>query len=101
MTEANSKVVGSRRQKTGGRKKGTPNKTTTALKEAILQAAEDVGEDLRGGGGLTGYLRLLAKSQPKAFSGLLGRVLPMQVVGDPNEPLRAITRIEIVGVAPK
>lgn len=32
--------------KTGGRQKGTPNKTTTQLKEAILTAAELAGADV-------------------------------------------------------
>ena len=70
------------RQKTGGRKKGTPNKTTATLKEAILLAAEQVGFDGEGEDGLTGYLRLVASTDVKAFSSLLGRVLPMQVEGN-------------------
>lgn len=65
-----------------GRPKGSPNKTTAALKEAILLAAEQVGEDGKGKGELTGYLRFLAKGEPKAFAGLLGKVLPMQVTGE-------------------
>lgn len=73
--------VGLDRSKTG-RKKGTPNKTTATLKEAILKAAEEVGEDNEGQGGLTGYLRKVAKEDVKAFSSLLGKVLPMQVTGD-------------------
>jgi hypothetical protein len=61
-----------------GNKRG-PSKTTTALKEAILKAAEDHGEDDNGKGGLTGYLRKVAREDVKAFSGLLGRVLPLDV----------------------
>ena len=80
--------------KTGGRKKGTPNKTTALLKEAIIKAAQEVGSDGRGEGGLTGYCQHLATTEPKAFAGLLGRVLPYQVVGDADEPI--ITRIELV-----
>jgi hypothetical protein len=38
-------------KKTGGRKKGTPNKTTAALKDAILTAAEEALP-----GGKVGYL---------------------------------------------
>lgn len=71
-------------RKTGGRKKGTPNKTTAALKEAILAAAEEVGEDGEGEGGLTGYLRRVARDDVKAFSGLLGKVLPMTVESGPG-----------------
>jgi len=76
-----SKVEGNR-SKTGGRSKGTPNKTTALLKDAILRAADAVGEDMQGKGKLTGYCKFLAKSEPKAFAALLGRVLPMQVTGE-------------------
>jgi len=62
-----------------GRKKGVPNKTTTQLKEAILAAAAEHGEDDAGKNGLTGYLRKVAREDVKAFAGLLGRVLPLDV----------------------
>jgi hypothetical protein len=75
------KVEGNRK-KTGGRIKGVPNKTTALLKDAIIKAAEAVGEDMKGKGKLTGYCKYLAKAEPKAFAGLLGRVLPMQVTGE-------------------
>lgn len=65
-----------------GRPKGAKNRTTALLKEAILKAAETVGEDHKGKGKLTGYCRFLAKTEPKAFAQLLGRVLPMQVTGE-------------------
>lgn len=85
--------------KTGGRKKGTPNKTTALLKEAIIKAAQEVGSDGQGEGGLVGYCQHLATNEPKAFAGLLGRVLPYQVVGDADEPI--ITRIELVAGKPE
>lgn len=65
--------------KTGGRKKGVPNKTTQALKDAILLAAAKVGKDGEGEGGLIGYCERLAFHEPKAFCALLGRVLPQDV----------------------
>lgn len=68
-------------QKTGGRQKGTPNKTTALLKDAIIQAAELTGRDKRGKEGLVGYCRFLAVEEPRAFAALMGRVLPMQVEG--------------------
>lgn len=58
-----------------GRPKGKPNRTTTILKDAILQAAGDAGGD----GGLVGYLTLQARENPGPFMGLLGKVLPMQI----------------------
>ncbi len=75
-----------------GRKAGTPNKTTAALKDAILRAAELSGRDCKGKEGLVGYLRRVADEDVKAFSGLLGKVLPLQVTGDGGGPLS----IEIV-----
>lgn len=74
-----------------GRPKGTPNKTTKLLKDAILEAAT-----LKGGHeGLVGYLMDQAEAQPAAFLGLLGRVLPIQHGSDPDNPIQIITR-EIV-----
>ena len=70
-----------------GRKRGTPNKTTAALKEAILLAAEEVGQDGKGKGGLQGYLQHVASSDVKAFSSLLGKVLPLQVTGAGGGPM--------------
>lgn len=75
-----------------GRPKGSPNKTTALLKEAIIKAAEEVGEDGQGKGDLTGYLRFLAKGEPKAFAGLLGKVLPMQVTGEDGGALQVIIK---------
>ena len=65
-----------------GRPKGIPNKTTALLKEAIIKAAEAVGEDGKGRGALTGYCTFLARDEPKAFAQLLGKVVPMQVTGE-------------------
>ena len=63
--------------KTGGRQKGTLNKTTALLKDAILKAAEEAG----GEEGMVGYLVIQAKTNPQSFLPLLGKVLPMQVTG--------------------
>ena len=66
--------------KTGGRQKGTPNKTTALLKAAILTAAQ-----LAGGGdedGLVEYLKTQARANPGPCMALLGKVLPLQIAGD-------------------
>lgn len=60
-----------------GRAKGSRNKTTTMLKEAILRAASDAGGDE----GLVGYLTAQATENPGPFLALLGKVLPLQVNG--------------------
>lgn len=64
-----------------GKPKGAVSKTTKTLKEAILKAAELSGRDMKGKEGLVGYLRRVADEDVKAFSGLLGKVLPLQVEG--------------------
>lgn len=73
-----------------GRPKGTPNRTTAMLKDAILKAAEKAGD--KGKGGLVGYCRFLAREEPKAFAQLLGKVLPMQVTGEDGGPVQVIIR---------
>jgi hypothetical protein len=82
-------------KKTGGRKKGSLNRITTDLKEAILRAAEEAHEN-----GTVGYLTWLANNNSGAFASLLGKILPMVVAGDPANPL-AITTIRRVVVYPQ
>lgn len=65
-------------KKTGGRVAGTPNKTTGQLKDMIMTALHEVG-------GIE-YLKGQAKENAKTFLLLLGRVLPMQVSTDPDQP---------------
>src|SRR5208282_6651091 len=77
-------------KKTGGRKKGTPNKTTAALKDAILAAADEALP-----GGKVGYLKWLAKNNSSAFAGLLGKVLPSTLAGDPTNPIRHDHEIDL------
>jgi hypothetical protein len=74
-------------ERRGGRQKGTPNKTTAALKDAILTAAELCGADGKGKDGTVGYLTYVAKTDVKAFAGLLGKVLPLQLAGKDGEPV--------------
>lgn len=57
-------------RKTGGRTKGTPNKLTASVKDAILAAFDQVGG--------VQYLADTAVTHPVAFMSLLGRVLPVQ-----------------------
>jgi len=62
-----------------GRPKGAINKTTALLKDAILEAGAQAHPE-----GLTGYLREQAQDNPAAFMTLLGKVLPLQIGGDPD-----------------
>lgn len=57
-----------------GRVKGVPNKSTAAVKDAILNAFTKVGgED---------YLVKVAEEDQKTFCTLLGKVLPIDVQAD-------------------
>lgn len=75
-------------------RKGVPNKATKQLKDMILQA-------LDGAGGAE-YLERRANDPrtASAFLALIGKVLPMTIVGDAENPLQAIVRIERVIVRP-
>jgi hypothetical protein len=68
--------------KSGGRKKGVPNKINALLKDDILQAADQAHPD-----GRVGYLTQQAKDNAPAFLTLLGKVLPTQVTGAEGGPL--------------
>lgn len=83
-----------------GRPKGVPNKTTAFLKDAILKAAENAGKQ-HGSDGMVSYLEAQAKLNPGPFMALLGKVLPMQVIGDDENPLKVIHRIELVAPSGK
>ena len=51
-----------------GRAKGTPNRFTTFLKDAIQQSFERLGG--------AAYLEQVARTDPKTYCALLGKVLP-------------------------
>lgn len=98
MADAPSTIDGKapqKRPKTGGRKKGTPNKLTAPLREAILLAANGAHKD-----GMVGYLQEQATKNPSAFLTLLGKVLPTTLANDPTNPIPAPQFI-VQPVAPK
>lgn len=82
-----------------GKPKGALNKTTKALKEAILEAAELSGRDMKGKDGLVGYLRRVADEDVKAFSGLLGKVLPMTIAGEGQDGALVVEVVRFGGAA--
>lgn len=61
-------------ERRGGRKKGTPNKHTAAVKDMILSALDQAGG--------VDYLVQQSEENPTAFLTLVGKVLPLQVTGD-------------------
>ena len=58
-------------RKTGGRRKGTPNRLTVCIKTAIEGAFAKVGGEE--------FLVKVAREDPRTFCALLGRVLPAQL----------------------
>lgn len=68
-----------------GRKQGVPNKLSTTVKDNIIEVFEGIG----GVTTMTGW----AKENPTQFFNLYAKLLPLQVHGDPNNPL-AISIIE-------
>jgi len=89
-------------RKTGGRQKGTPNRTTRDMKAAIIEAFE------RAGG--VDYLHMLATDEPRTFATLLVKVLPSENINENrNIDVNALTdrlqagrdrvaRLRVVGV---
>lgn len=65
--------------KKGGSRLGKPNKVGAGLKTDLMTAYEEVGG--------VDYLKMVALTDHKTFCALLGKVLPMQVVGDGSNAL--------------
>lgn len=68
-------------QKTGGRQKGTPNKVTGNVREMVLRALDKAGGEE--------YLLQQAKDNPNAFMALVGKVLPTQITGPNDGPIKS------------
>ena len=68
------------KRKTGGRTKGTPNKVHAAVKEAIIAAFDKLGGEA--------YLVKVGGSDPRTFCTLLGKVMPTQLTGAGEGPIR-------------
>lgn len=62
-----------------GRPKGCQNKVTKQLKEMILGALDEAGGQQ--------YLVTQARENPNAFLTLVGKVLPMTLTGDKDNPV--------------
>lgn len=83
--------AGEKRQKAGGRRKGTPNKSTVAIREAVLQVFADLQDR---SGEANGHLLDWALGNATDFYRLSSKLLPRQVTGEDGGPV--ITRIELV-----
>lgn len=80
-------MAGKGRPKTGGRAKGTTNKLTADVKAMVLQALDQAGG--------VKYLHTQALTNPNAFMTLVGKVLPLTVAGDKDNPLEVVTKYNL------
>jgi hypothetical protein len=88
-----------------GRPKGSHNIFTREVKEAIIAAANELGEDGRGYDGMKGYLKHLGRTEPKTFGMLIRAVMPTQVTVEhkdlPPENYKDVQRtMEQLGLSP-
>lgn len=67
------------------RPKGSPNRTTREVKEALQMAFEGIGG--------VDALERWAKENPTPFYQLWGKLLPLQVAGDKDNPLSVVHRV--------
>ena len=70
-----------------GRKKGGTNKITADVREAIMEAFSILGG--------VEYLTKIATTDPKAFCAFLGKLIPVKVADDDENPL--VLRVTVDG----
>jgi hypothetical protein len=75
-------------ERRGGRKKGTPNKFSSDVRQMVLEA-------LNGVGGVE-YLQAQAAANPSAFMTLVGKVIPKEITGAGGDPL--FQGVKFIGV---
>lgn len=77
-----------------GRLKGTPNKATASMKAAIQTVYAKLQD---GRGGDHAHFLKWAEGEPGEFYKLAAKLLPIQLSGDEDNPVRHIVRVELVG----
>ena len=75
--------------KSGGRKRGTPNRLGKEVRELVREALD------RAGG--AEYLLRAAKEQPQAFMSLLGRLVPSEIKGVIETDIKVVVTTGIPG----
>lgn len=76
-----------------GRPKGALNHTTRAAKDAIALAAEKLGGVER----LTAWAQEAPENERVFWGTIYPKLLPLQVSGDPENPLRQSLTVEFLG----
>ncbi len=72
-------------KKTGGRKKGSLNKTTAEVKQMLLGSLNQLGGEK--------FFVKLGKEHPAVYASLLGKLIPREVVAEVNNSDALIQRI--------
>lgn len=72
----------------GGRRKGTPNRSTAAVKAALLEAFEKLGG--------APSLVLWGKKNPTEFYKLWAKLLPLEVKNADGEPFKVQNVTEVI-----
>lgn len=78
------------RAKTGGREKGTPNKLGATAKENIANVFTRLG-------GVQAMVKWAAEN-PTQFYNLYGKLLPLQVAGDPDGAPVKVEMVQLVAL---
>lgn len=77
-----------------GRKKGVPNKVTIAAKEAIAMAADKLGGVER----MVSWVKEDPLNERAFWSTIYPKLIPVTVAGDPENPFRMVSRVELVAL---
>ncbi len=82
MSEKQSKKSTGRggKREGAGRPPGSLDKGNALIREMVVSALDDAGG--------VEYLVRQANEKPAAFLALLGKVLPVQIAGDPTAPVK-------------
>jgi hypothetical protein len=81
MTEAQKATLFRPGERVTGRQKGTVNKLTVSIREAIEHAFDELGG--------TSYLVHVGRSDPRTFCALLSKLLPTKLANADGSPLLA------------
>ena len=81
MTEAQKSTLFRPGERVTGRQKGTVNKLTVSIREAIEHAFDNLGG--------VSYLEHVGRTDPRTFCALLGKLLPTKLANADGSPLLA------------